>query len=121
MTKMKRVPLPDTRASKTHKTTIYGQGGDTDIFITVGLYEDGHIGEVFVSVGKQGSTMRGTLDCWARMVSVALQWGIPLKEITRKFKGYAFEPGGTTTNQDIKECVSIVDYVAQWLEKESKA
>lgn len=112
----KRVPLQETRQSLTHKVKIYSAEGDVALFITAGLYPTGKIGEIFVPVGKQGGVLRGTLDSWARMVSVSLQWGVPLEEIIRKFKGIAFQPNGATNNTAIPNCASIIDYVVQWLE-----
>jgi hypothetical protein len=114
----KKIRLPDTRDSVTHKATIYSEHGDADVFITAGRYENGRIGEVFVNIGLQGSTLRGTLDAWARMVSISLQWGVPLEDIIEKFKSVAFEPAGPTNNPNIPKCNSIVDYTVRWLEQE---
>lgn len=116
-----RQPLPDTRESKTHTVVITDDAGrEYTVYITYGVYPDGRIGELFVSVGKQGSTLRGYLDAWSRMVSVGLQWGVPITEISGKFKDVSFEPLGATDNTDIPTCKSIIDYVAQWLESEAE-
>lgn len=114
-----RMELPHTRVSTTHKVTIYGEHGDAPLYITAGRYPNGEVGELFVNMGKQGSTLRGALDSWARMVSVALQWGVPMGEIIRKFQGVAFEPSGATSNKAIPRCTSVVDYTVQWLKLEA--
>lgn len=114
----KKNRLPDTRESVTHKATIYSDHGDADVFITAGRYANGRVGELFVNIGLQGSTLRGTLDAWARMVSVALQWGVPVEDIIEKFKAVAFEPAGPTSNPAIPKCNSVIDYTVRWLEQE---
>lgn len=114
----KKLRLPDTRNSVTHKATVFSDYGDADIFITAGRYPNGRIGEVFVNIGLQGSTLRGTLDAWARMVSISLQWGVPIEDIIEKFKAVSFEPSGPTSNPDIPKCNSVIDYAVQWLEQE---
>lgn len=111
--------LPDTRESLTHHVIIYSQQGDVDVYITKGMYEDGAVGELFISIGKQGSTMRGALDSWARMLSIALQWGVPLEDVIRKFKNVSFEPNGKTDNKLVPECHSVIDYAMRWLEEKS--
>lgn len=116
ITRQPKTRLPPERRGITHKVTIESQHGDADVFIIIGLYPSGKVGELFVNIGLQGSTLRGTLDAWARMVSVSLQWGVPLEDIIEKFKGVAFEPAGRTTNKDIPQCNSIVDYTVRWLE-----
>jgi len=116
----KRIPLLDTRESLTHRCVIYSAHGDVQLYITTGYYPTGEIGEIFTNVGKQGSTIRGVLDSWARMVSVSLQWGVPPVEIIRKFSGIAFEPSGPTDNPNIPTCSSLIDYVAKWLDLQEK-
>lgn len=118
ITRQPKLRLPDVRESVTHKVTIQSQHGDADVFIIAGRYPSGKVGELFVNIGLQGSTLRGTLDAWARMVSVSLQWGVPVEDIIEKFKGVAFEPAGYTTNKDIPQCNSVIDYAVRWLELE---
>lgn len=114
---MEKRHLPATRTSITHKVTVMSDQGDSSVFIIVGMYDTGEVGELFVNLGKQGSTLRGALDCWARMVSVALQWGVPLEDVIDKFKSVSFEPSGKTDNPEIPSCMSVVDYTMRWLEK----
>jgi ribonucleoside-diphosphate reductase alpha chain len=108
----KRRRLPDRRQSETHKFNIAGTGG----FLTVGMYDDGTPGEIFLRVSKIGSTMAGVLDTWAMTFSVALQYGTPLESLIRLHRGTRCEPCGMTKNKDIPVCSSIQDYVAQYLE-----
>ncbi len=108
----KRETLPDTRDSITHKTKIKGHS----IFLIVGLREDGTPCEVFIHVGKQGSTLRGLMDTCAIQMSWLLQYGVRLPTIIEQFCGVQFEPFGDTSNPDIQECASIIDYVVRWLE-----
>lgn len=113
-----RKRLPDTRDSITHKATIIDDyGGETDVYFTVGLYADGTPGELFISVGKQGSTLKGVVDSFAIALSMGLQYGVPLDSIIRKFKTAYFEPSGRIqSDSGIETCKSIVDYLAHWLE-----
>lgn len=103
--------LPPTRAGVTHKFDIAGQEG----YLTVGLYEDGTLGELFVTISKEGSTLSGLVDSWATLVSIGLQHGVPLEAICEKLEGTRFEPSGITQNKDIRFCSSITDYIAKWL------
>jgi len=109
--------LPDTRNAVTHKFDIAGQKG----YITVGFYGEGddvdpsRPGEVFIVIQKQGSTLQGFADAWARSLSMLLQYGVPVREIARMFAWHKFEPRGITTNPDIRVANSIVDYTARWL------
>ena len=109
----KRRRLPDERAGKTHKFTINTQEG----YLTVSIYEDGSPGELFVRMSKEGSTLGGLMDAWATMVSIALQYGVPLEAITSKFKDTQFDPRGFTGNPEIKIVSSVLDYISKWLEK----
>lgn len=113
-----KMHLPATRAGKTHKATLMSDHGDFKLFISIGRYDTGQIGEVFLNVGLQGSTLRGVLDSWARMVSIALQWGVPISDIVEKFRDTMFEPQGKTDNPNIPKCSSIIDYAVRWLELE---
>jgi len=103
--------LPDTRASLTHKFSIEGHEG----YITVGLFEDGMPGELFVTMAKEGSTLSGMMDAFATSVSLLFQYGVPLAHMVDKFGHMRFEPSGWTGNPEIGMAKSIVDYVFRWL------
>ena len=105
--------LPDQRSSVTHKFDVGGQEG----YVTVGLYDDGSPGEVFVTISKEGSTIRGLMDSVAVLTSLALQYGVPLEDLARKFEGTRFEPYGFTNNPDLPQATSLVDYIFRWLEQ----
>ncbi len=107
----RRTRLPDTRSSVTHKGTV----GGVEFYLTVGHYDDGRPAELFVEIAKQGSTVGGLMDAWATMVSIALQYGVPVEVIARKFSGGRFEPSGITRNPDIPFAASLIDYIARWL------
>jgi len=109
----RRVPLPDDRMSITHKFTV----GEQEGYITVGVYEDGQPGEVFLRVNKQGSTVSGLMESLGLLTSIALQYGVPLEGLARKMKNSRFEPYGLTGNPEIRTATSLVDYVFRWLEK----
>jgi ribonucleoside-diphosphate reductase alpha chain len=116
-----RTKLPQTRKSMTHKFDIAGHEG----YITVGLYDNGKPGEIFVTMHKQGSTIRGLMDSWATSVSLNLQYGIPVDVLFNKFRHSKFEPAGFVKNQQggeldgkmpkIRMSSSIVDYVSQFM------
>jgi len=106
-----RRKLPDERRSITHKFDIAGHEG----YITVGMYEDGNPGEIFVSMSKQGSTISGLMDSFATAISYALQYGVPLQFLVDKFAHMRFEPSGFTKNPEIPYAKSIVDYLFRWL------
>ena len=108
---MERRRLPDTRASLTHKFSIEGHEG----YITVGLFEDGAPGELFVTMAKEGSTLSGMMDAFATSVSLLLQYRVPLSHLVEKFGHMRFEPSGWTGNSEIGFAKSIVDYVFRWL------
>lgn len=109
--------LPDERNGITHKFTIFSpEFGETDGYVTVNLYENGDPGEIFVSFSKEGTPHRAMIDAWATMVSMALQSGITLESIVRKFKFWKFEPAGMTENQIIPMCQSPLDYICKWME-----
>ncbi len=103
--------LPDTRPSITHKFDIVGHEG----YITCGLFDDGSPGEVFITMAKQGSTVGGLMDTIATLISLNLQYGVPLDAIVRKFAYMRFEPAGITTNPDIPFAKSPIDYLVRWL------
>ena len=106
--------LPDTRSAITHKFDVAGHEG----YLTVGLYEDGTPGEVFITMAKEGSTIGGLMDCVATLVSVSLQYGVPVDSLVRKFEHVRFEPSGMTRNQEIPFAKSLVDYIFRWLAME---
>ena len=107
-----RESLPDTRHSVTHKFQIMGHEG----YLTIGLHDNGKPGEIFIKMAKEGSTLSGMVQAFCRAFSIAMQYGLPLREAARRFQGMRFEPMGHTSNPDIPECQSIVDYVARYLE-----
>jgi ribonucleoside-diphosphate reductase alpha chain len=107
----RRERLPDTRNSITHKFNIAGHEG----YITVGLYDDGRPGELFITMAKEGSTIGGLMDCFGTAVSMSLQYGVPLEVYVNKFSHTRFEPLGYTNNPDIRMAKSIVDYIFRWL------
>ena len=106
-----RRKMSDTRSSVTHKFCIEGHDG----YITVGLYDDGTPGEIFLSMAKQGSTVSGLMEAFGRAVSYALQYGVPVQDLVRNFSHMRFEPMGRTENRDIPVAQSIIDYVFRWL------
>ena len=106
-----RRKLPDERKAVTHKFDIAGHEG----YLTVGLYEDGTPGELFVTMAKEGSTISGLMDAFATQTSYALQFGVPLKFMVDKFSHMRFEPSGFTKNKEIPIAKSIVDYIFRWM------
>jgi len=106
-----RHKLPDERQSITHKFSIAGHEG----YITVGLYDDGSPGELFITMAKEGSTISGLMDGFATAISFALQYGVPLKFLVDKFSHVRFEPSGWTPNQQIPYAKSILDYIFRWM------
>jgi len=103
--------LPVERTAITHRFDIGGNEG----YLTVGLYEDGQPGEIFLKMAKEGSTVSGLVDTFATTVSVALQYGVPLRDLVNKFAHVRFEPSGFTKNPEIGRASSIIDYVFRWL------
>ena len=106
--------LPDTRNATTHKFDVAGHEG----YITVGLYADGSPGEIFIRMAKEGSTIGGLMDTIATLVSVSLQYGVPVESLVRKFEHVRFEPSGMTRNPEIPFAKSLVDYIFRWLAME---
>jgi ribonucleoside-diphosphate reductase alpha chain len=106
-----RSRLPETRTAITHKFDIAGHEG----YLTVGLFENGQPGELFITMAKEGSTIGGLMDCIATLTSIALQYGVPLSALVRKFAHQRFEPWGFTKNPDIRNASSIIDYVFRWM------
>jgi ribonucleoside-diphosphate reductase alpha chain len=114
MTEAKLPPrrkLPDERRAITHKFSIAGHEG----YITVGMYEDGTPGEIFLVMAKEGSTISGLMDAFATSISLALQYGVPLEALVEKFSHVRFEPSGFTKNPEIGYAKSITDYIFRWL------
>ncbi|OQC41192.1 MAG: Vitamin B12-dependent ribonucleotide reductase [Acidobacteria bacterium ADurb.Bin051] len=107
----RRRKLPDERRAITHKFSINEHEG----YLTVGLYEDGMPGEIFLVMAKEGSTISGLMDAFATSVSIALQYGVPLKTLIDKFTHTRFEPSGFTKNPEIPIAKSITDYIFRWL------
>jgi ribonucleoside-diphosphate reductase alpha chain len=106
-----RRKLPDERQAITHKFDIAGHEG----YITVGLFDDGQPGEIFLVMAKEGSTISGFADAFAQAISYALQYGVPLQALVDKFSHVRFEPSGMTKNPDVRFAKSIVDYIFRWL------
>ncbi len=103
--------LSDTRTAVTHKFDIAGHEG----YLTVGLFENGLPGELFITMAKEGSTIGGLMDGIGTLTSLALQYGVPLEALVRKFAHVRFEPSGFTRNPDIRNAASIIDYVFRWM------
>jgi len=103
--------LPETRTAITHKFDVAGHEG----YLTVGLFNDGQPGELFITMAKEGSTIGGLMDCIGTLTSLALQYGVPLEALMRKFAHQRFEPSGFTKNPEIRNASSIIDYVFRWL------
>src|SRR3712207_789741 len=104
--------MPRERQSITHKFSLGGHEG----YITAGMYEDGSVGEIFLTdIGKEGSALRGMMNSFATAVSIALQYGVPLETLVRKFCYMRFEPEGITTNPEIPFAKSMPDYIMRWL------
>ena len=107
----KRHKLPSERQSITHKFSVGGHEG----YITVGMYEDGTPGEIFIKMSKEGSTLSGFMDGFALSVSIGLQYGVPLKALVDKFINTRFEPSGYTGHRSIPYAKSVLDYIGRWL------
>jgi ribonucleoside-diphosphate reductase alpha chain len=108
----KRKRMPRERQSITHKFSI----GDHEGYITAGMYEDGSVGEIFLTdIGKEGSTLRGMMNSFATAISIALQYGVPLETLVQKFSYMRFEPEGITGNPEIPFAKSMPDYIMRWL------
>jgi len=103
--------MPATRHSLTHKFEVAGHEG----YLTVGMYEDGSPGELFITMAKEGSTVGGTMDAFGTAISLCLQYGVPVRELCQKFAHSRFEPSGFTKNPDIPIAKSLVDYIFRWM------
>ena len=107
-----RNKMPRERQSITHKFSLGGHEG----YITAGMYEDGSVGEIFLTdIGKEGSTLRGMMNSFATAISIGLQYGVPLETYVRKFSYMRFDPEGMTTNPEIPFAKSMPDYIMRWL------
>ena len=104
--------LPDTRDSMTHKFSVGGHEG----YLTIGLFDDGQPGEIFIKISKEGSTLSGLVQGFCRAFSLALQYGLSLEDAVDRFRGMRFDPMGPTSNPEIPQASSILDYVARYLE-----
>lgn len=104
--------LPDTRRAVTHKFTVGGHEG----YMTVGMFDDGSPGELFITMAKEGSTIGGLMDTIGTLTSIALQYGVSMEILSGKFSHQRFEPSGWTPNPEIKMASSIIDYVFRWME-----
>lgn len=111
--KLARRRLPDVRKSETHKFSISGHEG----YLTYSFFEDDSLGEIFIRMSKQGSTLAGLLDAFAIAISIALQYGVPLRDLCSKFIHMRFEPAGITGNSEIQFAGSIIDYIFKYLAK----
>ncbi len=107
----RRRRLSDERKALIHKFHI----GSTEGYLTVGLYEDGQPGEIFITMSKEGTAISGLVDSFATAISISLQYGVPLKVLVNKFAHAKYEPSGTTQNPNIPQAKSIVDYIFRWL------
>jgi ribonucleoside-diphosphate reductase alpha chain len=103
--------LPEERESITHKFVI----GDHEGYLTTGLYPDGTPGEIFMVMAKEGTVVSGLSDCFATAISLALQYGVPLKVLVDKFSHTRFEPSGFTHHPQIRYAKSIADYIFRWM------
>jgi ribonucleoside-diphosphate reductase alpha chain len=106
-----REKMPVERASVTHKFSVGGHEG----YLTVGMYEDGRPGEIFIKMSKEGSTLSGVMDGLALTISLGLQYGVPLKVFVDKLLNTRFEPSGISANPNIRFATSVLDYIARWL------
>lgn len=109
-----RFRLPNDRVSHTHRFVVAGTKG----YVIVGTYDDGVVGDIFVYIAKQGSTLSGVLRAWSIAVSLALQYGVPLGVLNEKFRHMKFEPAGLTETEGLPFAKSIIDYIFAWLERD---
>ena len=112
LTEPRRESLPQTRRSVTHKFAIAGHEG----YLTIGLFADGQPGEIFIKMSKEGSTLSGLIQGFCRAFSLALQHGLSAADAVDRFRGMRFEPMGPTSNPEIPEASSILDYVARYID-----
>lgn len=119
VTSQSRRRLPRDRRGFTRKIEIHAGDGDgprvVDVYVTVGLYDDGAPGEVFLRIGKAGSLASGAFDALSTIMSIALQYGVPMQAMVEKLRAMRFEPSGPTGDPEIGIALSICDAVAKWL------
>ena len=115
---MNRLHLPTTRKSITHKLTIHSTEGLVRIYITIGLFENGQPGELFVKIDKDGAALDGSLKSWALAISMLLQSGWTVEDLWKKFVGINHEPCGITESDKIHFCKSPEDYIVEFMKKE---
>lgn len=113
-----RFKLALKRLSHTHHFDIGSDDKNTRGYVTAGMYDDGRIGDIFVFVSKEGSTLSGMIRAWSMSVSIGLQYGIPISVFVERFRYMNFEPNGWTKTKDIPQASSIVDYIFNWIERE---
>jgi ribonucleoside-diphosphate reductase alpha chain len=110
-----RERLPEIRKGITRKFVVYTRDGqEIDGYINTGVYEDGRLGEVFVTVGKMGDASRW-VDSWAKSVSQLLQNGVSVEDVFRRHVGEQFDPQGATSIEEVRRCSSVVDLVSRWI------
>ncbi|MFT4593789.1 MAG: ribonucleoside-diphosphate reductase alpha chain [Phycisphaerales bacterium] len=109
-----RKTLPPTHTSVTHKFSVGGHEG----YLTIGLFDDGTPGEIFIKMSKEGSTLSGLIQGFCRAFSLAIQYGLPLPDAVERFRNMRFDPMGQTSNPNLPQATSILDYVAQYLDHE---
>ena len=109
-----RKTLPRTHTSVTHKFSVGGHEG----YLTIGLFDDGTPGEIFIKMSKEGSTLSGLIQGFCRAFSLAIQYGLPLPDAVERFRNMRFDPMGQTSNPNVPQATSILDYVAQYLDHE---
>ena len=108
----RRLVMPGTRRSITHKFSVAGHEG----YLTIGLFDNGRPGEIFIKMSKEGSTLSGLIQGFCRAFSLALQYGLSVEDAVDRFRGMRFEPSGATGNPQIPHASSILDYVARFLD-----
>ena len=110
--------MPTTRQSVTHKAVIHSAEGRVKFFVTVGLYDDGRPGEVFITCDESGGRLDGFSDCWAIAISMLLQTGTTLDQLAEKFAFQGFEPAGRTDCPAVRYARSVPDYISRWMQTE---
>lgn len=111
-----RFQLSDERSALTHKFKLGVGKESVKVYCTPGHYTEGELGEIFLRADRQGSLVRGLMDCFATLFSIALQYGVPLERLIEKFKHVRFEPSGYSSGGQIRKASSMIDYIIQWLE-----
>lgn len=120
MLERRRMPENRPGITRTFRLRYKHKDGTDDImqvYLTASTYEDGSLGELFIRCDRMGTMARGALDALGTMISLMLQYGIPLEAVTSKLRHMRFEPAGLTGDQEFRMCTSVLDLIAQWLEK----